>query len=508
MKKRGFVAGMLVGVLLFTIGQAEETEKKKTESESEGKLQEKLVEREAQATIAGKPLDYASTTGTLVLQDEKGKDKASIFFVAYTKKGIKDPTTRPITFVTNGGPGSSAIWLHAGLMGPQRVALDEEGFPEPPYKMINNEYSILDQTDLVFIDPVSTGFSRPAPGEDPKQFHGVKEDVESLAEFIRLYLSRFNRWTSPKFFAGESYGTTRAAALAKELHEEQHIYLNGIILISTVLDFQTLRFTDGNDLPYLLFLPTYTASAWYHQKLPADLQRRPLKQVLQEVEKWVMNDYSQALLKGDRLEGQERQTTIRNLSRYTGLSENFIDQANLRVSIFRFTKELLRDQKRTIGRFDSRYKGIDKLAVGDHFDYDPAADVIFGAFTAGFNQYLRQDLGWESTKRYDVLANVWPWKFGGAENGHPNVTDDLREVMSRNPDLRVFVANGTYDLATPYFATVYTVDHLGLDPSLRSHLTMRDYGAGHMMYVHKPSLEKLKEDLAAFIHQTMHPAKN
>jgi len=507
MKRRVYAVCMLLGIFLLAMGHAEENENQKEQKAPEGKLQEKLVEREAQATIAGKPLDYTSTTGTLVLQDEEGKDIASIFFVAYTKKDVKNPTTRPITFVTNGGPGSSAIWLHAGFMGPQRVAFDDEGFAEPPYKMINNEYSILDQTDLVFIDPVSTGFSRAAPGEDAKRFHGVKEDVESLAEFIRLYLSRFNRWTSPKFFAGESYGTTRAAALAKELHEEQHIYLNGVILISSVLNFQTHRFSDGNDLPYIVYLPTYTASAWYHKKLPSDLQQRPLKQVLKEAEKWSMEDYSQALLKGDRLSAQERQTTLKNLSRYTGLSESYLDQVNLRVSIFRFTKELLRDQKRTIGRFDSRYKGIDKVAVGDHFDYDPAWDVIFGAFTAGFNQYLRQDLGWESTKRYDVLANVWPWKFGGAENGHLNVADDLREVMSRNPDLRVFVANGTYDLATPYFATVYTFDHLGLEPSLRTHVTMRDYGAGHMLYVHKPSLEKLKADLAAFMHQTLHPAK-
>ncbi len=449
--------------------------------------------------VDGKGLQYTATAGNLILKDKEGKPKASIFFIAYTRDGVKNLGLRPITFCTNGGPGSSSIWLHLGALGPRRVLLDDDGLAYPPYQMVDNEYSLLDVTDLVFIDPVSTGFSRPAPGEDAKQFHGVKEDVKSLSDFIRLYITRYHRWESPKFFLGESYGTTRAAALTAELHNEEHIYFNGVVLISTVLNFQTISFDKGNDLPFISFLPSYTATAWYHKRLPSDLQKRKLEEVLKEVENFASNEYAQALMKGDKLTPQERDTVAERLAKYTGLSQTFIKNANLRVSEQRFGKELQRDQNRTVGRFDSRYLGIDSDSAGETTEYDPSADAIFGAFTANMNHYLGTELGWKTDQKYEVLANVWPWSWGNP-NSFLNVTDDLRDVMTRNPRLKVFVGNGYYDMATPYFGTYYTFDHLGLDPSLRANITMKDYVGGHMMYTYKPSLAKLKDDLAKFIN--------
>jgi carboxypeptidase C (cathepsin A) len=450
----------------------------------------------------GKEIKYTATAGSYVLRDEKGKQKASIFFVAYTKDGVNDLSRRPVTFVTNGGPGSSAVWLHLGVFGPQRIQFDEtQGLDQPPYNLVPNEYSLLGATDLVFIDPVSTGFSRAAPGEDPKQFHGVEEDVQVLSEFIRLYLTRNKRWTSPKFFAGESYGTTRAAAISNYLHDADHIYLNGVILISTVLNFQNLDFDKGNDNPYFLFLPSYTATAWYHKRLPEDLQKKNLPEVLKEVEAFAINDYALALLKGDRLSKQERDNTIKRLARYTGLSPSYIERSNLRVPMLRFAKELLRDQHRTVGRFDGRLKGIDSDAAGEQFEYDPSFEAIVGAFTAGINHYLTNDLGWKSDIKYQVLARVSPWNYGKATNSYLNVAEDLRDVMTRNPKLKVFAANGYYDLATPYFGANFTFDHLGLDPSLRRNIMVREYEGGHMMYTFPPSLKKLTQDLTAFIQE-------
>ncbi|MDP1835004.1 MAG: hypothetical protein Q8K75_03650 [Chlamydiales bacterium] len=465
-------------------------------------FKDNLITTQSSVNIGGRPVDYTATTGTIALKDDQGKPKANLFFVAYTKDGVDDLSKRPVTFVTNGGPGSSAVWLHLGVFGPRRVQFDEkEGLDAPPYDLIPNEFSLLGVTDLVFIDPVSTGYSRAAPGEDPKQFHGVEEDVKYLADFIQLYLTRNQRWTSPKFFAGESYGTTRAAAIANYLHDNDHIYLNGVILISTVLNFQNLDFDKGNDNPYFLFLPSYAATAWYHKRLPEDLQKKPLPDVLKEVETFAINDYALALLKGDRLSKQERENVVKRLARYTGLSPAYIEKSNLRVPMLRFAKELLRDQHRTVGRFDSRQQGIDSDAAGERFEYDPSFDAIVGAFTAGFNQYASTELGWKSDTKYEVLANVFPWKYGKATNSYLNVAEDLRDVMTRNPKLKVFAANGLYDLATPYFGAQFTFDHLGLDPSLRRNFVVREYEGGHMMYSFPPSLKKLTQDLSSFIQE-------
>ena len=455
--------------------------------------------------IAGEEINYTATAGTLLLKTDDEKPKASIFYVAYMRDGVEDVAHRPLTFAFNGGPGSSSVWLHLGLLGPQRVLMDEEGGPlPPPFQLVNNEYSLLDITDLVFIDPVSTGYSRPVPGEDAKQFHGVTQDIESVGEFIRLYTTRVQRWSSPKFLIGESYGTTRAAGLSAHLHQTLGMYLNGIMLVSAILNFQSARFDLGNDLPYILFLPSYAASAWYHKKLPDSLQSKPLREFLREVEAFAAGDYNVALMKGDALSGDERAAVIDQLARYTGLSATYIEHTNLRINIHRFVKELLRDERRTIGRFDSRFKGIDRDAAGERHEYDPSYAIIQGAYTAALNHYMRSVLAFKSDRVYEILtANVQPWDYSKFQNQYVNVAEDLRKAMTYNPFLRVFVANGYYDLATPYFATEYTFHHLGLDPELQGHVAMGYYEAGHMMYLHRLSLAALKRDLASFIDQTL-----
>jgi len=495
--------GIAFSLILSLSWSAEETKKEK-EQESE-KLEcndkEEFSETKHQIVINGQPVAYRAVAGTLILKDEKCKPKASMFYISYHKEGVDNLSERPITFCFNGGPGSSSVWLHLGVLGPKRVFLNENGDALPPYRLVDNEFSILDETDLVFIDPVSTGFSRAIPPDDAKHFHGVEEDIKSVAEFIRLYITRNQRWESPKFIAGESYGTTRAAGLAGYLHDEYYVYTNGIILISSVLNFQSLDFDAGNDLSYLLFLPTYTATAWYHKKLSPDLQENFLN-TLQAARDFVINDYSQALFKGDLLTSAERQRVVTQLARFTGLSPDYIDRSNLRIKMTHFAKELLRDQRRTVGRFDSRFKGIDSNAVGARFEYDPSAEAIFGAFTATMNQYIETDLKWTKDAHYKILTDVQPWDYGIA-NQYLNVGETLRSVMTKNPFLRVFVGNGYYDLATPFFATEYTFNHLGLDESMSGHVTMKDYEGGHMMYIYRPSLIKLKSDLASFYEQTL-----
>ena len=462
-------------------------------------FKEDVSETTHTAKINGVELSYKATAGNLILKDESGKAKASIFYVAYTKQNENNLVQRPITFCFNGGPGSSSVWLHLGVFGPRRLGFEEGGTPAPPYQLTDNDYSILDMTDLVFIDPVSTGYSRAAPGEDPKQFYGVEEDVKSIAHFVRLFLTRQDRWESPKYLAGESYGTTRAAALAKHLHEESHLYINGVILISSILNFQTL--TDpqgGNDLPYISFLPTYTAIAWYYKKLPEDLQRLGLQKAMQEAEKFAMNEYNWALMQGDNLDAQKKQEIVQKLARYTGLSPSYIDKSNIRINNIRFAKELLRNEKRTVGRFDTRYQGMDYDAAGECFDYDPSFEALIGPFSGAFNYYVRNELKWKDDAEYKCLAQVTPWNYSKASNQFLHVGESLREVMTKNPTLKVFVGSGYYDLATPYFGTDYTFGHLNLDPSLRNNVKKYYYEGGHMMYTHLPSLIKLKQDLANF----------
>jgi carboxypeptidase C (cathepsin A) len=492
--------------------QKTEEPKKKVEEEKKPEVVDKLVVTHHTANIGGKDFQYTVTCGTIVLKEEtvksgdKGgesegeKPKAEVFFIAYTRDDVEDRSKRPLTFSFNGGPGSSSVWLHLGLLGPRRVYLDPEGkMPPPPFKLVSNEYSLLDQTDLVFIDPVSTGYSRPVVGEVARQFHGFKKDIESVGDFIRLYTTRYLRWTSPKFLIGESYGTTRAAGLSGYLQDRHGMYLNGIMLISVVMNFSTLEFDPGNDLPYFLFLPTYTATAWYHKRLGDDLQI-DLHSTLDQVEDFIKKYYHHSLSEGNSLTEAEYDQIAKELARFTGLTEEYVRQSNLRIEIFRFVKELLRKERKTVGRLDSRFKGIDRDSVGENFEFDPSMANIMGPYTAVFNDYIRTELNYESDLPYEILnPKVWPWNYSDFENKYVNVAETLRSAMTVNPYLKVFIANGYFDLATPYYATEYTVNHLDLDESLRQNIVMKYYEAGHMMYIHIPSLERMRDDLKAFI---------
>jgi carboxypeptidase C (cathepsin A) len=453
-----------------------------------------------QAKVGGKLLKYSVTTGLMPLKSETGETEASLFFMAYVADRTGSPRERPLTFSFNGGPGSSSVWLHLGAIGPKRVKmLGDGGMPAPPYELVDNDSSWLDLTDVVFIDPVGTGYSRSAKPELGKKFWGVDGDIQSVGEFIRLYLTRYERWASPLFLVGESYGTTRAAGLAGHLVERSGVAFNGIMLVSSILNFQTARFTKGNDLPYFLFLPTYTATAWYHKKLPPDLQQ-DLRKTLREVEAWAGRDYPLALAKGDRLTAEERREVTERLARYTGLSKEYVENADLRLEIQHFCKELLREQKRTVGRLDSRFKGIDASAVGERTEFDPSMAAIRPPYTAMFNDYVRRSLGYKSDLHYWILGGgIGQWDWGSAGAGFPDTSEALRSAFSKNPDMKLFVASGYFDLATPYFATQYTLSHMGLEPTQRSRVVTAEYEAGHMMYIAESELQKLKKDVAAFI---------
>ena len=455
---------------------------------------EKLSTTQHSIHIGPTELNYTATAGTLILRREDGKARASIFFVAYTLDHA-DKATRPLTFSFNGGPGSSSVWLHMGALGPRRVNLPADGSaPVPPYQIVDNQDTSLKFTDLVFIDPVSTGFSRAAPGVNPSEFHGYDADLEEVADFIRLYLTRFERWESPKFLAGESYGTTRAAGLSEYLMHQDGIYLNGISLISSVLNFETILFSPGHDLPYILFLPTYTAAAWYHKKLPADLQNLKLEAVIEQSKKFAAADYTVALMKGDKLSAAERSELTKKLARFTGLRPEFIAESNFRVSAARYFKELLRDQRRTIGRYDDRLEGIDLDAAGSNTEYDPSYAAVQGAFTAAFNGYVREELKYDTDLPYEVLTGkVQPWSYAKQQNRYLNVSEPLRQAMTENPSLRVLSMNGYYDMATPFFATEYVVSHMQLDPTLAGHITFSYCDAGHMMYTRKNCRDELNQ---------------
>jgi len=470
--------------------------------------EEKISTTDHKISIKGKELVYSVTAGTLILKDEDEKEgekpRASLFYVAYKLKDDSPVSKRPITFSFNGGPGSSSVWMHLGLLGPKRVLMDDEGMPyPPPYKLIPNDYTILDKTDLVFIDPVSTGFSRPVPGEKAADFHNVKKDIESVGDFIQRFTTRNRRWASPKFLIGESYGTTRAAGLAGYLQERHGMYLNGIMLISSILNFGTARFDPGNDLPFILFLPTYTATAWYHQKLTADLQS-DLHKALKESEDFASHEYVLALMKGSALSLDEREVIIRKLVRLTGLSPDYIDRTDLRINIHRFCKELRRDEGLVVGRLDSRYTGKDRDNAGEMYERDPSYSATLGPYTAMLNDYLGSELEFESGLTYEILTSLFKtWKYEDWQNQYLNVGETLREGFMLNPAMKVFIANGYFDLATPYFATEYTISHLGLPADFLQKITSSYFEAGHMMYLHLPSLDQLKKDLDQFLESAI-----
>ena len=455
-------------------------------------------------SIDGKNIHYTATAGTLLVDDDAGKPIGSFFYVAYTQDGA-DPNRRPVTFLFNGGPGSSSIWLHMGSFGPVRVVTsDARPTPPPPYDLVQNQYSLLDKSDLVFIDAIGTGFSRIVGSGTPKDFYGTDADIASFGKFIQRYITVNNRWNSPKFLLGESYGTTRAAGLAYWL--QQHgIALNGVVLQSSWLngfvDFPGPPY--ALDLPYELYLPTMAAVAWYHNKLPN--KPADLPAFLQQVREFALGDYARALSQGVKLSAANSQAIAEKLHDYTGLPVPYILNAKLRVDPFRFEKELLRDQGRTLGRLDARFEGIDADAAGEDPSYDPSGSATGPAFTAAFHWYLQNDLKYKTTLPYKVESfrqvNLH-WNNGqridGQEYPLMDVEENLRQAMTENPHLKVFSANGYFDFATPFFETEYDLDHMGLDPSLMKNISYGYYTSGHMIYLHVPALAKYKADLAQF----------
>ncbi len=456
-----------------------------------------------QATLNGKGLNYTATAGRLPLKRADGKIEAEMFFVAYTLDG-QEPGRRPLTFAFNGGPGSASVWLHMGALGPKRVVLQQNGFmPAAPYRTEDNPDSILDRTDVVMVDAMATGYSRAANADLTKKFLGVKGDVQAFGEFIRLYLSRYERWSSPLFLLGESYGTTRAAGLAGYL-ADHGIAFNGVTLLSMAVDFQTLEWSKSNDMPYFLLVPTFNMIAGYHHKLAADLTQDMAK-TRDEVMRWSLNDYASALAKGDTLTPDEHRKIVDQLSRYLGLRPEVIEAHNMRIDVPTFGHELLLDQKLITGRLDGRFSSPNPDE--DRFFYDPASAAILPPYTSAFNNYLRTELNYQIDTPYRVFAYDEPvfqkWDWGNAEEGFPSTAGGLRSAMIKNPYMKVLVMEGYYDLATPFAAANWTMDHLNLGPQFRQSISYATYNAGHMVYIDRAEHDKMKKDLVDFMEKCL-----
>ncbi|HJQ45005.1 MAG TPA: peptidase S10 [Amycolatopsis sp.] len=464
-----------------------------------------LVTTQHTLTIKRRQLAYTAQTGRIVLRKEVLTDgkfeghqaKAEVFLTSYTLDDA-DPGDRPVTFAFNGGPGAASIWLHMGVLGPRRVVSGDVNEPEPPpYRLADNPDSLLATSDLVFIDPVATGYSRAANGEKPGDYHGFQPDIECVGEIIRMWTSRNGRWLSPKYLAGESYGTLRAAALAAHLQERHGMYLNGIMLISSVLDMGTIRFTEGNDKPYPLFVPTYAAIAHYHGR-HGD---RPLDDVLADAEEFASRDLPWALERGARLTPEERTAAVQTLASLTGLDESYVDRVNLRIEHVRFFTELLRDKGLTTGRMDGRFTTWEPDGGREHMSDDASISRVIGAYSAAFNHYVRAELGYSNDLPYEILSLDVnrAWSYSDFEGRSVSAVDSLSSAMRANPHLKLHVALGYYDGATPYFAAEHVLAHLAVPEELRENIETAYYPAGHMMYVHDPSRVQQSTDLAKFI---------
>ena len=468
-------------------------------------------------TVEGRTIKYKAVAGTLILKDKDGKPTGSMFYVAYFKQGA-NPADRPVTFFYNGGPGSSSVWLHMGAFGPRRVVTaDHTHTPAAPYQIVDNDYSLLDATDEVFIDAMGTGFSRVLDKQHggvgtPKDFYGVDADGRAFAQFITQFLSKYGRWNSPKYLFGESYGTTRSAVLANDLETGDDVDLNGVILLSEILNFDLNadfpQINPGVDLPYELMLPSFTATAWYHHKLPN--QPAELQPLLRQVEQFAMGDYAKALQAGAVLDAATKQQIAEQLHNYTGLPVSYLLKANLRVTAPEFEHELLSDRDELTGRLDSRFSGPAMDPLAEQASYDPQSAAISSAYVAAFNNYVRKDLKFGDNMVYKPEINVFGfWDFKHQQPGAPfalpfapNVMPDLASAMIYNPDLKVLLNAGYFDLATPFYAAVYTMHHLPMPARLQSNIQYAFYNSGHMVYVHVPSLKQLHDNAAKFIEST------
>lgn len=463
-----------------------------------GPAEEKVSTTSHTIRLDGKDIKYTATVGTIPIRLDNGVVQARMFFVAYTKDG-EDPHTRPISFLYNGGPGAATVWLHMGSFAPKSVRMADDGMqPAPPFQLQDNENSLIDATDMVFVDAISTGYSRTAPGVSSAEFHGQDGDLRAFGEFINGWLTAYNRWPSPKYLIGESYGTIRSAGLSAELQQRHGIDLNGIVLISSLLTYQTLSPAPDNDVAWASNIETFTADAWYYKKLPADLQAKSLKQVVDESRTFAWGEYMAALTRGNTLTDAEKTSMANKLARFTGLSPQFILEANLRVSAERFRKELLRDKRLTIGRLDGRFTSLDLDAAGERQEFDPSNQALQGPYTALFQDYIRNDLKWESDLHYPTSGNVRPWTY--VQNSYMDMTEALRGTMTRNPFLKVFVAIGYYDMATIMGSAEFNFNHLAYDKQVTDRVSYGYYEAGHMIYIRPGPHEALKNDITKFIN--------
>lgn len=471
---------------------------------TEGSISKNLssISNGLKCKIDGKEIQYSLQSGTLPIQIGSDKPQASMFYLAYTREDVADDIdSRPITFCINGGPGSSSVWLHLGGMSPTRIQISPDKKNRKPFVLKANEYSILDKTDLVFIDPISTGFSTGKTTKDAKTFHAFDKDLTSIAEFIRLYITRTKRWGSPKYICGESYGGLRAAALPHELQKKYHLELDGVILVSGLLDFQTLISSETNDLPYIAMFPSFCATSFHHNQLQGERQD-DLQKTLKEAKRFASGLYATGLLKGDELPQKMRKRIIKKYAELTGLSEEYIDKEDLRISTAEFAAELLRDERKTLGRFDGRFTSLVRDANAQRYSFDASASKLFGQFSAAQKSFL-SNLGIKNDEPYEILTSkVHPWSYKGFENKYVNVAGKLRSALLQNERLRVLACCGYTDLATPYFGMEYSINHLRLPPEIRKEqIEFSYYSAGHMMYVDDADMKKWKRDLDRFFEK-------
>ena len=457
--------------------------------------------------IGDETVAYDAVVDRILLRDDAEDPTGELFYTAYFRTGVPDPERRPLVFAYNGGPGSASFWLHMGIMGPRRVVTPNVGQQAPPpYPLEDNPYSILDRADIVMVDPIGTGFSRPVGDTPGSTFWGLEEDARSLTQFIRRFLSKHDRWNAPRYLLGESYGTTRSAVLARHL-QGANIDVNGIVLVSAVLDFNTILFPDGADIPFIVNVPSYALAAAYHDALP-EPPGDDLDAFMGEVETWALTDYATTLLAGSAVDPAQRQRVLDQMHRYTGLDPAFLDRADLRVTAAEFEQELLKDRGLVVGRLDARFTGPTGDPMATRPSHDPQSTAISSAYTSAFNSYVRGELGYDGDREYvpSGMARPWNWERGTSIGfglpGIPNVAPDLADALERNPELEVLLVNGLYDLATPYFAAVWTMDHMGLPPDLRDNIERADFAAGHMMYVDQDLLQQWRDVLVAFLDRT------